>query len=198
MTKAKEIFLDQFARFGIFSKVQNLALKKIDSGDECGDDLQSTSQAVTADIIDNKIYDWNQWYVCRGKDCVYLWVDTGAMALELSYGSNGWFRFILDGKLSTMYSGGSPESVSDNSPSRTEFFAKLHNVQQILMSSSHSKPLFSNSSLKEVTIVNWTFTSGGDDTLLIRNVEGTKQLITLKADDLSESFFIIILNQSFF
>jgi len=36
-------------------------------------------------------------------------------ALELSNGSNGWFRFILDGKLATMYSSGSPEGGSDSS-----------------------------------------------------------------------------------
>jgi len=35
--------------------------------------------------------------------------------LELSNGSNGWFRFILDGKLATMYSSGSPEGGSDSS-----------------------------------------------------------------------------------
>lgn len=35
--------------------------------------------------------------------------------MELSNGSNGWFRFILDGKLATMYSSGSPEGGSDSS-----------------------------------------------------------------------------------
>ena len=49
----------------------------------------------------------------RGRDCLYLWSDVAA--LELSNGSNGWFRFILDGKLATMYSSGSPEGGSDSS-----------------------------------------------------------------------------------
>ena len=49
----------------------------------------------------------------RGRDCLYLWSDSAA--LELSNGSNGWFRFILDGKLATMYSSGSPEGGSDSS-----------------------------------------------------------------------------------
>jgi hypothetical protein len=30
-------------------------------------------------------------------------------------GSNGWFRFILDGKLATMYSSGNPENGNDSS-----------------------------------------------------------------------------------
>lgn len=51
--------------------------------------------------------------MCRGRDCLYIWSD--AAALELSNGSNGWFRFILDGKLATMYSSGSPEGGADTS-----------------------------------------------------------------------------------
>lgn len=46
-----------------------------------------------------------------------MWSD--AAALELSNGSNGWFRFILDGKLATMYSSGSPEGGTDSSGTST-------------------------------------------------------------------------------
>lgn len=31
-----------------------------------------------------------------------------------SNASNGWFRFILDGKLATMYSSGSPENGNES------------------------------------------------------------------------------------
>ena len=65
--------------------------------------------------------------IARGRDCLYIWSD--AAALELSNGSNGWFRFILDGKLATMYSSGSPE-VSFNIIKRIEktshFFSYLY------------------------------------------------------------------------
>lgn len=60
-----------------------------------------------------KPYHWRDWSIIRGRDCLYIWSD--AAALELSNGSNGWFRFILDGKLATMYSSGSPEGGSDSS-----------------------------------------------------------------------------------
>ena len=50
-------------------------------------------------------------FIFVGRDCLYIWSD--ACALELSNGSNGWFRFILDGKLATMYSHGSPETGTD-------------------------------------------------------------------------------------
>lgn len=65
------------------------------------------------EILSGKAYHWRDWCVCRGRDCLYIWSD--AAALELSNGSNGWFRFILDGKLATMYSSGSPEGGSDTS-----------------------------------------------------------------------------------
>lgn len=56
----------------------------------------------------------------RSRDCLYLWNES--CALELSNGSNGWFRFILDGKLATMYSSGSPEGGSDSSGKDSIFF----------------------------------------------------------------------------
>lgn len=65
------------------------------------------------EILPGKAYHWRDWSVCRGRDCLYIWSD--AAALELSNGSNGWFRFILDGKLATMYSSGSPEGGADTS-----------------------------------------------------------------------------------
>lgn len=65
------------------------------------------------EILQGKAYHWREWSICRGRDCLYAWSDSAA--LELSNGSNGWFRFILDGKLATMYSSGSPENGNDNS-----------------------------------------------------------------------------------
>ena len=65
------------------------------------------------EIVAGRPYNWKDWCLARGRDCLYIWSD--AAALELSNGSNGWFRFILDGKLATMYSSGSPEGGSDSS-----------------------------------------------------------------------------------
>jgi len=80
---------------------------------------EATAAAVDAtlddakEIVQGRPYHWKDWCVVRGRDCLYLWSDVAA--LELSNGSNGWFRFILDGKLATMYSSGSPEGGSDSS-----------------------------------------------------------------------------------
>lgn len=78
--------------------------------------FQEEEETVLEDateISQGKPYHWRDWCLVRGRDCLYLWSD--AAALELSNGSNGWFRFILDGKLATMYSSGSPEGGSDSS-----------------------------------------------------------------------------------
>lgn len=137
MLKAQEIFLDHFARLGIFSKVQALAgppeAQDTNEDEQPSDQgkfslrlfgdflilslfIEAADQSQTEDakeILPGKAYHWKDWCVCRGRDCLYVWSD--AAALELSNGSNGWFRFILDGKLATMYSSGSPEGGADTS-----------------------------------------------------------------------------------
>lgn len=72
----------------------------------------TTPQEDAKEILPAHPYHWKDWCLVRGRDCLYLWCDF--VALELSNGSNGWFRFILDGKLATMYSSGSPEGGTDS------------------------------------------------------------------------------------
>ena len=57
-------------------------------------------------------YHWKEWSVVRSQDCLYLWNDFAS--LELSNVSNGWFRFLVDNKLATMYSSGSTEGGPDS------------------------------------------------------------------------------------
>lgn len=84
---------------------KKISLHSIHTGDDPLEDAK--------EILQGKAYHWREWSICRGRDCLYVWSDSAA--LELSNGSNGWFRFILDGKLATMYSSGSPENGSDSS-----------------------------------------------------------------------------------
>lgn len=118
MQKAPSVFLDHFARLGVFTKVLNLAGPALEdemdsaAAAPSGEEKEEGVEEATA-IVQGKPYHWKEWCLARGRDCLYLWCD--AAALELSNGSNGWFRFILDGKLATMYSSGSPEGGSDSS-----------------------------------------------------------------------------------
>jgi E3 ubiquitin-protein ligase HECTD1 len=64
------------------------------------------------EILRDKAYHWKDWCIVRSRDGLFLWTDS--VAMELSNGSNGWFRYILDGKMATMYSSGNPENGGDN------------------------------------------------------------------------------------
>lgn len=116
MIKGKDEFLEHFARLGVFSKVAALAGPQETTpepeteSNQSGDDQRMED---AKELLIGRAYHWRDWCICRGRDCLYIWSD--AAALELSNGSNGWFRFILDGKLATMYSSGSPEGGTDTS-----------------------------------------------------------------------------------
>ena len=66
-------------------------------------------------------YQWREWSIVRSQDCLYLWNEFSS--LELSNVSNGWFRFLIDNKLATMYSSGSTEGGPD---SFGEGYSRLH------------------------------------------------------------------------
>ena len=59
------------------------------------------------EILLHTPYCWREWSAVRSRDCLYLW--NGFCSIELSTISNGWFRFLIDNKLATMYSSGSTE-----------------------------------------------------------------------------------------
>lgn len=117
MSKTSDVFLDHFARLGVFSKIHTL----IGTTEEEANFAKTLEERPkeenlnedAKEILQGKAYHWRDWSICRGRDCLYIWSDSAA--LELSNGSNGWFRFILDGKLATMYSSGSPENGNDSS-----------------------------------------------------------------------------------
>lgn len=114
MIKGKDEFLEHFARLGVFSKVAALAGPQETTPEPEAESNQAGEEQRMEDareLLVGRAYHWRDWCICRGRDCLYIWSD--AAALELSNGSNGWFRFILDGKLATMYSSGSPEGGTD-------------------------------------------------------------------------------------
>ena len=70
---------------------------------------------------------------------IYLYIWSDAAALELSKGSNKWFRFILDNKLALIYSPGKTERGSDSNENRgvlknTTPYAKVleNSIQKII------------------------------------------------------------------
>ncbi|XP_055709356.1 E3 ubiquitin-protein ligase Ufd4 isoform X3 [Phlebotomus papatasi] len=216
MSKTHDEFLDHFARLGVFSKVQALmGPSGIESGET--DVIKSQEEGAAAstsrqtkvgnvveqltgdnvledakEILPGKAYHWRDWSICRGRDCLYVWSDSAA--LELSNGSNGWFRFILDGKLATMYSSGSPENGSDSSgkghsvdsisseENRGEFLEKLQRARAAVRQGSISQPILSTSASTRLIVGNWVLQNQKENQLHIHNSEGHQ--VTILQDDL--------------
>ncbi|XP_038107081.1 E3 ubiquitin-protein ligase Ufd4 isoform X3 [Culex quinquefasciatus] len=148
------------------------------------------------EILPGKAYHWRDWSICRGRDCLYVWSDSAA--LELSNGSNGWFRFILDGKLATMYSSGSPENGSDSSgkgrtdslageENRGEFLEKLQRARGAVRQGTVSQPILSTPSLSRIVVGNWVLQSQKEHQLHINNSEGHQ--VTILQDELPGFIF---------
>ncbi|XP_021099480.1 E3 ubiquitin-protein ligase HECTD1 isoform X5 [Heterocephalus glaber] len=179
--KGGDIFLDQLARLGVISKVSTLAGPSSDdeNEEESKPEKEDEPQEDAKELQQGKPYHWRDWSIIRGRDCLYIWSD--AAALELSNGSNGWFRFILDGKLATMYSSGSPEGGSDSSESRSEFLEKLQRARGQVKPSTSSQPILSAPGPSKLTVGNWSLTCLKEGEIAIHNSDG-QQATILKED----------------
>ncbi|KAJ8668132.1 hypothetical protein QAD02_009795 [Eretmocerus hayati] len=222
MIKGKDEFLEHFARLGVFSKVGALAGPQDSTPEpepELSGGLQTPISPPTDDqllqqqqqqqpqqqqqhqkqvddakeLLVGKAYHWRDWCICRGRDCLYVWSD--AAALELSNGSNGWFRFILDGKLATMYSSGSPEGGTDTTgkggrntesltteENRGEFLEKLQRARSQVKPNSSSQPILSKPGATRLVIGNWALSSKKESELCIHNSDGQQQATILRED----------------
>ncbi|XP_077945292.1 E3 ubiquitin-protein ligase HECTD1 isoform X2 [Gasterosteus aculeatus] len=179
--KGGDVFLDQLARLGVINKVSTLAGPASDdeNEDEAKPEKEEEAQEDAREVQQGKPYHWKDWSIIRGRDCLYIWSD--AAALELSNGSNGWFRFILDGKLATMYSSGSPEGGSDSSESRSEFLEKLQRARSQVKPVTSSQPILSSVGPSKLTVGNWSLTCLKDGEIAIHNSDG-QQATILKED----------------
>ncbi|XP_072896168.1 E3 ubiquitin-protein ligase HECTD1 isoform X4 [Hemitrygon akajei] len=179
--KGGDLFLDQLARLGVINKVSTLAGPSSDDENEedCKPDKDDEPQEDAKEIQQGRPYHWRDWSIIRGRDCLYIWSD--AAALELSNGSNGWFRFILDGKLATMYSSGSPEGGSDSSESRSEFLEKLQRARSQVKPATSSQPILTAPGPTKLTVGNWSLTCLKEGEIAIHNSDG-QQATILKED----------------
>ncbi|KAG1653476.1 E3 ubiquitin-protein ligase HECTD1 [Nymphon striatum] len=187
MFKAKELFLEYFARLGVFNKVLVLAASVTEDDEQAesieSHDLKDTQSIVLEDakeLLPSRPYHWKDWCVARGRDSLYIWSD--AAAIEFSNGSNGWFRFILDGKLATMYSSGSPENGTDSSENRGEFLEKLELARSEINVSLPSTPILSKPGSTRLIVGNWSLSCKKEGELRIHNSDGQQQSSILRED----------------
>ncbi|GBP81615.1 E3 ubiquitin-protein ligase Ufd4 [Eumeta japonica] len=188
MMKAPDTYLEQFARLGVFSKVEGLMAEPptppaasapvASQLPEKVKNNASVSEDATS-LVSGVGYVWGEWSLCRGRDALYIWSD--AAALELSTGSNGWFRFLLDGKLATMYSSGSPEHQTDNTENRGEFIDKLQRAKASVKNSI-PQPILSKPGPTKLILGNWALSCKKEKELQIHNTDGQQQTTLLRED----------------
>ncbi|KAK6110532.1 HECT-domain (ubiquitin-transferase) family protein [Brugia pahangi] len=133
------------------------------------------------EILQGKSYRWKDWRMIKSRDSFFIWCD--AVAVEFSDGSNGWFRFMLDGRLSTMYSSGSPEAGSDNAETRGEFLDKLTKARSVVPPGSFLHSIFSTPDInKTIEIGNWILSSPKIGELIVTNCDGNQQRLIIVED----------------
>jgi E3 ubiquitin-protein ligase HECTD1 len=139
-TKCSPFIVEEFTRFGVSNLITQFAQANLN-------DESSRKSKLLAEIELNQVYRWDgtsptsNWALMYTKDFIYIWQPL--CAIELSHKSNGWFRFMLNDKLYSMYSNGKPE-VNDaeqiTEANTTEDSASL--------SAEENKQLFINRFLK--------------------------------------------------
>jgi E3 ubiquitin-protein ligase HECTD1 len=113
--KDRHLFLEQFQYLGLIWKITSLALSHpiipppssttITNINSEQSSLSINILTIDAkEILCHRPYVWNEFNLLRNRECLYIW--NNSIAIELSMGSNGWFRFFADNSLSTMYSSG--------------------------------------------------------------------------------------------
>ncbi|CAF0845992.1 unnamed protein product [Adineta ricciae] len=193
--KDQDLFLEQFQYLGLISKITSLALSHEN------DNPKPTEQVVlisilpmdVKEIVCSRPYVWNEFSFLRNRECLYVW--NNFIVIELSMGSNGWFRFFTNNTLSTMYSSGSPETNVDTEENRHDFLDKFQRIKQQVFEGTDqerdtdkqqmivARTIFTSNTNNEtiITVGNWTLQCDGATQLRIHNVEG-EQVTILEHD----------------
>ncbi|CAF3339147.1 unnamed protein product [Rotaria socialis] len=188
--KDRHLFLEQFQYLGLISKITTLAMSH-ESKNENSQQLLTINIVPidTKDMLCSRPYVWNEYNFLRNRECLYVW--NNSLIIELSMGSNGWFRYFANNSLSTMYSSGSPETNIDTDENRHEFIEKFQRLKQEVLEGGEqekdkekqnviiARTIFTSDTTSEkiITIGNWTLQCDGPTQLRIHNIEGEQVTI---------------------
>ena len=180
--KSRDLFLEQFQYLGIISKITSLAQTHQNTTVNSEQTFRIKIIPIdTKEFLCYRPYVWNEFSFVRNRECIYVWNQS--LVIELSMGSNGWFRFFANNSLSTMYSSGIPETNVDTDEYRQEFIEKFQRLKQQIFESTNqekedniiiARTIFT-SDLKVdniLTIGNWTFQCTNGKQIRIKNIEG--------------------------
>jgi E3 ubiquitin-protein ligase HECTD1 len=148
LNKCSAFILEEFIRLGVSNRIAEISNEEackvssidVDAVNErnkvnCGDLVTTApiesiiSQERKLKLDFGKAYIWNmKWCLTYTKDFLYIW--NKYCAIELSHNSNGWFRYMLDSNLYSMYSNGQPESSTDKDESKLSFLEKFKKAKE--------------------------------------------------------------------
>ena len=201
LKKDRQAFLESFQYLGLISKITSLASahQQIDATAPQSSFAIHILPTDANEILPNRLYLWKECHILRNRECLYLW--TNVLIIELSLGSNGWFRFFANNSLSTMYSSGSPETNVDTDENRQDFVEKFQRLKQQVLDGVQrdkadekrqillARTIFTSDANQERTIAvgNWTLRCGGSTQLRIHNLEG-EQVTILEQDQSGFAF----------
>lgn len=176
--KCSPLILEEFTRLGVANQISQLAAQT----------QQPTTNESESIIQVDRMYVWeNEWCLLCVKDFVYAW--NPYCAVELSHTSNGWFRFLVNNKLYSMYSNGKPETTQQEEEEEEEELVdenKLMFVNRLLrakqtFTNCPNEQLFTDTTDQRV-IGNWTLRRVGErgDEMEIRNMSAAAQRILFR------------------
>jgi len=91
--------------------------------------------------------------------------------MELANESNGWFRFVINDRLATMYSSGSPEINPNPAEGGSEFCRKVQKACSRVHQEASPPVILSSPGDAQLKISNWCLQSKKEDELTITNIE---------------------------
>ncbi len=158
---------------------ENLDEDELDEDSCCQNSAATALRSSTSEILADNAYLWKkQWCIVYHKEFIYVWNQH--CCIELSHNSNGWFRFLLNNKLFSMYSNGQPEESADSDENMPIFVNKLLKAKQQCqtLNGGQSYNLFDESiSKSEIKLENWIFSITESDELHIANMFADQKTI---------------------
>ena len=88
---------------------------------------------------------------------MYIWNEFSV--LELANESNGWFRFVINDRLATMYSSGSPEISPNPAEGGSEFCRKVQKACARVQLTTRPAAILMSPGEMELKISNWCLQS---------------------------------------
>jgi hypothetical protein len=120
-----------FCRYGVSNRVTEL----VSEFNSCARQQFNSNTYEESDVIEaDKIYEWNSdLFLLYTKDFIYAW--NSFFVMEMSHNSNGWFRFLINSNLYSMYSNGQPELCSNlQSNTCQAFIEKFNKSKEAILS----------------------------------------------------------------